>query len=216
MGPGLRFVGPGQSSWGTLVETNVAESEVKHPIPTRPFPKFPTPVFQISDSQLRPFQNFPHQTPTPQHKRDEIWLIEWISWYTGRNLCFNKSFKINSIISTGIPNLGMWCKKWFNWTSGVGAEQNSRLRLRVLSGIWLHWKTSDTATLVETVQNWKLLRTHVIINTLNLFRKDYPTFFAWKTKKSTIMAKILQSKFQNFAKMRLVDSGMGSRIIGDT
>jgi len=30
------------------------------------------------------------------------------------------------------------------------------------------------------------------------------------------MAKILQSKFQNFAKMRLVDSGMGSRIIGDT
>ena len=184
--------------------------------------------------QLGPFQNFPHRfskfltpnsdlskisrtrLPTPQHKRDEIWLIEWISWYTGRNLCFNKSFKINSIISTGIPNLGMWCKKWFNWTSGVGAEQNSRLRLRALSGIWLHWKTSDTATLVETVQNWKLLRTHVIINTLNLFRKDYPTFFAWTTKKSTIMAKILQSKFQNFAKMRLVDSGMGSRIIGDT
>jgi len=30
---------------------------------------------------------------------------------------FQKKF-----ISTGIPNLGVWCKKWSNWTSGVGQK----------------------------------------------------------------------------------------------
>jgi len=31
---------------------------------------------------------------------------------SARNLRFNESFKINCIISTGIPNLRVWCKKW--------------------------------------------------------------------------------------------------------
>jgi len=30
-----------------------------------------------------------------------------------QKICFNKSFKRNCTISTGIPNLGVWCKKWF-------------------------------------------------------------------------------------------------------
>jgi len=38
--------------------------------------------------------------------------IQWKSWYTARILCFNRSFKRNCAISTGIPNLGMRCKKW--------------------------------------------------------------------------------------------------------
>jgi len=29
------------------------------------------------------------------------------------------------MISTGIPNLGMRCKKWFSWTSGVGFGQKN-------------------------------------------------------------------------------------------
>jgi len=33
---------------------------------------------------------------------------------------FGQNFKRNCTISTGIPNLGVWCKKWSNWTSGVG------------------------------------------------------------------------------------------------
>jgi len=30
------------------------------------------------------------------------------------NMCVNKSFKRSFIISTGIPNLGVWCTKWSN------------------------------------------------------------------------------------------------------
>jgi len=36
------------------------------------------------------------------------------------------------------PILGVWCKKWSNWTSGVG--QKIRLRLPVLLGIRLYQK----------------------------------------------------------------------------
>jgi len=44
-------------------------------------------------------------------------------WSTARNLCFNKSFKRNCTISTGIPKLGVSCEKWSNWTSSVGVGQ---------------------------------------------------------------------------------------------
>ena len=37
----------------------------------------------------------------------------------------------------------MWCKKWFNWTSGVG----QKIRLILLLGIRLHPKTSDSLRL---------------------------------------------------------------------
>jgi len=50
---------------------------------------------------------------------------QWNSWYTARILCFNKSFKRNCTISTGIPNLGVWCKKWFNGTSGFRQKNYS-------------------------------------------------------------------------------------------
>jgi len=36
--------------------------------------------------------------------------------------CFNKSLKRNCTVSTGIPNLGVWCKKWSNWISEVGQK----------------------------------------------------------------------------------------------
>jgi len=50
---------------------------------------------------------------------------QWKSWYTARILCFNKSFKRNCTISTGIPDFGVWCKKWSNWKSGVGKKSDS-------------------------------------------------------------------------------------------
>jgi len=54
----------------------------------------------------------------------------------------------NCTISTGIPNLRVWCKKWSNWASGVGYK--IWIRLLLLLGIrlrlWLHPKTSDSAT----------------------------------------------------------------------
>jgi len=37
------------------------------------------------------------------------------SWYTARILCFNRSFKRNCTISTGIPNLGVRCKTDHSW-----------------------------------------------------------------------------------------------------
>jgi len=39
--------------------------------------------------------------------------------------CFNKIFERNFTISAGIPNLGVWCKKWSNRTSGVGQKFDS-------------------------------------------------------------------------------------------
>jgi len=38
----------------------------------------------------------------------------------------------------------VWCKQWFNYTSGVGVGQKIRLRLPVLLRIRLHPKTSDS------------------------------------------------------------------------
>jgi len=49
-------------------------------------------------------------------------------------------FKSNRTISIGIPNFRVWCKRWSNWTSGVG----QKIWLPVLLGIRLHPKTSDS------------------------------------------------------------------------
>jgi len=49
------------------------------------------------------------------------------------------SFIRNSAISTGIPNLEVWCKKWSNWTSGFEVRQN----ILMLWGIRHHPKNSD-------------------------------------------------------------------------
>ena len=42
--------------------------------------------------------------------REWNWAVKIKSWCTARNVCFNKSFKSNCTISTGIPTLGVWCK----------------------------------------------------------------------------------------------------------
>jgi len=41
-------------------------------------------------------------------------------------LCFNKSSKGNCTISTGVSNLGVWCKKWSYWTFRVGQKIRHR------------------------------------------------------------------------------------------
>ena len=61
---------------------------------------------------------------------------QWKSLCTARNLCFNRIFKRNYTISTGISNLEVWRKKWSNWTSRVGQES--------LLGIRLHPNNSDS------------------------------------------------------------------------
>ena len=75
---------------------------------------------------------------------------QWKSWCTARILCFNKTFIRNGTISTEIPNLRVWCKKWSNWTSGVGFRQKIQLRLLVFLRIRLHPEIyhSESATLV--------------------------------------------------------------------
>jgi len=68
---------------------------------------------------------------------------QWKSWYTARILCFNKSFKRNCTISTGIPNLWVWCKNDPRlWESDKTFRH--RLWLLMLLGIQLqlHPKTS--------------------------------------------------------------------------
>ena len=52
-----------------------------------------------------------------------------------RILCFNKSFKRNCIISTGIPNFGVWCK---NDSIGLpDSKSDKKIRPLVLLGIRL-------------------------------------------------------------------------------
>ena len=84
------------------------------------------------------------------------------SWYKATILYFNKSFKRNCTISTGIPSLGVQCKKWFNWTSGVGFGQKIRLRLLVLLGIRLHPKTSDFLRLRHRLCNLIAIQTFFV------------------------------------------------------
>ena len=72
-------------------------------------------------------------------------------WCTARNLCFNKSFKRNCTISTLIPNLGVWCKKWFIWTLGVG-EKNPTPTPSVVKNPTPP-KTSDCETLIRSQKN---------------------------------------------------------------
>jgi len=95
---------------------------------------------KMSDSDLS-------KISTPQHNMNENGFVsisnQWKSWYRSK-FCFTKSFERYRIISTGIPSLGVWCKKWSNWTSGVG----QKIRLLVLLGIRLHPKTSDSATVM--------------------------------------------------------------------
>ena len=70
-------------------------------------------------------------------------------------ICFNKGFKRNCTISTGIPNSGVWCRKWSNWTSAVGFRKKIRLLLPVLLGIRLHpKKTLDPSRLRHELRLW--------------------------------------------------------------
>ena len=80
------------------------------------------------DFTLRPFQNFDSVSGLRllniNGMKFGCWN-QWKSWCTAKNLCFNKSFKRNCTILTGIPNLRVWCKKWSNWTFGVAVGQQN-------------------------------------------------------------------------------------------
>jgi len=78
---------------------------------------------------------------------NEVWLSTILQQLaingirgTQQEFSVSVSFKRYCTISTGIPNLGVSCKKLFSWTSGVRVGQKIRL----------HPKTSDSATLVST------------------------------------------------------------------
>ena len=64
---------------------------------------------KISGSRLRPCQNFLLRLVNIKGTKFDC-DNRWKSCCTARYLCFNKSFKRNCTISTGIPNLGVWCK----------------------------------------------------------------------------------------------------------
>ena len=100
---------------------------------------------KISDavSRLWPFQNF------------RLCLLNIKGWNLAVTIhgnggiqksLFQQKVKKKFTILTEIPNLGVLCKKWSNWTSGVGVGQKIWLRLLVLLGIRLrlHLKTSDS------------------------------------------------------------------------
>ena len=95
---------------------------------------------KISDSRLR----LPKISDSDSHSGDfkisdsdsRLWLLNINEWNltveingsrgAQQEICFNKSFERNCTISTGIPNLGVWCKNWSNWTSGVGVGQENQ------------------------------------------------------------------------------------------
>jgi len=83
---------------------------------------------------------------------------QWKSWHTARILCFNKNFKRNCTISTGISDWGVWCKKVIrlNFRS---RESDKKIWLRhwlwllVWLAIRLHPKTSDSLRLRHRLRN---------------------------------------------------------------
>ena len=87
------------------------ESQVKYrtPAPALAFPKFPTLTLDSDPLKIKGIKFGCCQN-------------QWKSWCTARSLYFNECFKRNCTISTGIPNLGVWCKKRSNWTCGVGQK----------------------------------------------------------------------------------------------
>ena len=90
-----------------------------------------------------------------------------VCWDVSHGIPIEMTFLWTSLtISTGIPNLGVCCKKWSNWTFGVG--QKIRLRLPLLLGIRLHPKTSDSydsdsAALLGIIQ-WNQVQTNCSVN----------------------------------------------------
>ena len=58
--------------------------------------------------------------PTAESQEVPCWGAETNS--TQEVSQFQQSFKRNCTISTGIPNLGVWCEKWSNWISRVGQK----------------------------------------------------------------------------------------------
>ena len=105
--------------------------------------------------QLRPFQNF--RLLNINGMKFGCWN-RWKSWCTARNFCFNKSSKINCTISTGIPNLGVWYKKWSNCTSGVGVGQKNPTP-SVVRNLTPHKNPQLLTTSSPTPQPWLKLLT---------------------------------------------------------
>ena len=97
----LRHCSPLKKSWIRLCPT---------------FPKFPTPSLRLSkisdsDSSTKREWNSAVKINGNRGAQQEITV--------------SASFKRNCTISTGIPNLGVWCKKWSNRTSGVAVRQRN-------------------------------------------------------------------------------------------
>jgi len=125
-------------------------------------------------------------TPTTWHKGNEIWFVK-LNENRGaqQEISYNKNFKRNCTVSTGVPNLGVWRKKWSKWTSGVRSGQNIRLRLPVLLGIRLRLdsKTSDSLRLWIWLRNpankfqkfqncsWKICNLHFIFGLWKMFKQ---------------------------------------------
>jgi len=60
-----------------------------------------------------------------------------------QEICFNKSFKRNCTVPTGIPNL----RVWYDPIGHPGSDKKIRLRLPLLLRIRPHRKTSDSLRL---------------------------------------------------------------------
>ena len=66
-----------------------------------------------------------------------------IPWDVSHGIPIGMTFPWTSL---GIPNVGVWCKEWFSWTSGVGGGQKIWLRLPVLLGIPLRLVQANSAS----------------------------------------------------------------------
>ena len=111
---------------------------------------------KMSDSDLSKISHFDFLTQREWNWAVNNFVATSNHWYTTRIIWFIKAWK--EIVpfqqaQVKIPNLGVWCKIWFNWTSGVGLKV--WLRLLVLLGIQLrlHPKTSDSLRLRHRLHN---------------------------------------------------------------
>ena len=128
----------------SCMDSRVAETEVKFPTPASDLSKISS-----TDSRLR-LLNVKRMKFGCQQFCSNLHTMEIV--VVVRILCFNKvSKEIVLYHFNRIPNLGVWYKKWSNWTTGVG--QKIRLRHLVLLEIRLRPKTSDSLRLRHRLRN---------------------------------------------------------------
>jgi len=126
------------------LRSRVAQSEAKYPT----LPKFPTPT---PDSDLSKISDFDSNIKGLKFGCEN----QCKSWYTARNLCFNKGFKEIVPFQQEFPILECDVKNdpiGHPWSE---SDKTIRLRLPVLLGIQLrlHSKTSDSLRLRLRLRN---------------------------------------------------------------